>query len=437
MRFEAIDPVARARHVDVYYGNDPRRSCALRIPRVEAYDVDSIPVPPEPDEVPSPEPGAPFPYDLFAALRFWLTDEGHATLPEDAFDVHDRLMAARSAQARHGLLERPVVNAILLHLGVWLAEHVGATPVSPLPDGKRAMVLLSHDVDDPLDPSPLRIMRWVALAVRRGDLRTARGYTRSALKLLRLPGGRHWLFREVLEEETRRGLRSTFFFATTPRMARGASLLDVDYDLRAPRFRGVFEAIAGAGAEVGLHISYNARESHERIAAERAELEEISGVKVAGSRHHYWHMSKPFWRTLADHGRAGLRYDASIAFNEVPGYRLGIAFPFHPFDPTTRAPVSTLQLPAFVMDATLFRGDPTASASPVERAAALLDTLKRHRGVAAIDWHVRTSYPASPVYPGWGETYLAILDLLADDSEIEVGTCADAFARFRGGSEPR
>jgi hypothetical protein len=48
--------------------------------------------------------------------------------------------------------------------------------------------------------------------------------------------------------------------------------------------------------------------------------------------------------------------------------------------------------------------------------------LKRFEGVAAIDWHEYTSFPASKRYRRWGEAYLALLDQLAADPEIAVQT---------------
>ncbi len=197
------------------------------------------------------------------------------------------------------------------------------------------------------------------------------------------------------------------------------SIYDVAYEYSA-RFEPVYREIASRGGEVGLHISYNARESAARIGNERHALEHASGQAVRGSRHHFWHMSRPAWNTLTDHGLAGLHYDTSIAFNEAPGYRLGIGFPFFPWDPENARKIPTLQIPTFVMDKSLFQSPNADVHSARAEFVALLEELKRNRGVAAIDWHVRSSYPGSRAFEQMGRAYLEILDVLAADSEVAV-----------------
>ena len=74
-------------------------------------------------------------FDVIAAIRFWLADDAHASLPDDAFDSHDRLLAARSLQGRRGAAEAPSVNAYLLALRCVIergSADCGATP----PPGK-------------------------------------------------------------------------------------------------------------------------------------------------------------------------------------------------------------------------------------------------------------------------------------------------------------
>jgi len=234
----------------------------------------------------------------------------------------------------------------------------------------------------------------------------------------------------VLDSERSRGFHSTFFFAVKTLYDADGSIYDVAYDFRDSRFGPVYRQIAHHGSEIGLHISYNARESAERIGHERSELERASAVAVRGSRHHFWHMSRPAWRTLTDHGRAGLHYDTSIAFNEAPGYRLGIGFPFFPWDPENGRKIPTLQIPTFVMDKSLFRSPGTDASGARERFVALLEELKRNRGIAAIDWHVRASHPGSRTFEQMGRAYLEILDVLAADTEVAVASCAELAAQF-------
>ena len=424
--------------VDVYHGTDERRPCGVRIPHVPGYDLRSVPGLPDVAAVAAPG-GEPFPFDVFAAIRFWLADEGNAGAPGDAFDEHDRLLAGRSAQEALGLRELPVVNAYLLHFRDWVEARLGVAGARPLPPGKRCVLVLSHDVDSPIDPgSPGHAVATALAAVRHGHrpLRSAlyaAGAVAHALgSRVRDPRARHRLFREVMDAEERRGLASTFFVAGVSRFDRHGGRRDVGYDVRRAPLPESVREIVSRGFGVGLHIGYGAGGDAERIEAERRLLEGVAGVPIHGSRHHYWHMTRPFWASLEAHARAGLRYDSSVGFNAEPGYRLGVALPFLPWNPETRSAIPVLQVPTVAMDSMLLSGRATVS-HVLERFDQVLSTLKRYEGVAALDWHEYTSFPGSRRYAGWGNAYLALLDLLAGDPSVLVQTY-DELLSWPGGA---
>ncbi len=430
-----VEPSALVHRVDVYYGNDETRPCILRIPRVAGYSLQGIPsVPSDDDEAMAEKSQAPFPFDLFAAIRFWLADEGNASLPGEAYDSHNRLCADRSSMELCGVREVPLVNAYLLLFRHWLEVRFKVRGTGILPAGKRCMVVLSHDVDSPVSYGDPGHRLWMAFkSIRQGRFRFTLSHLYGGfvqtLRWLKRPGQKWWLFREIMEAEERYDFRSSFFFAPTSRFITGASPLDVEYDISAPRFRRIFSEILERGWEIGLHIGYNSCRSSEVIRSEKDALEEAVGQEILGCRHHYWHMKRPFWPTLEDHAKAGLRYDSSIAFNESPGYRLSIAFPFYPWNPLSGGVIGTLQIPVIVMDDAFFcRGGQTVEAT-LNHFERLLNQLKMFEGVAAIDWHVRTSYPGSFMCRDYGEAYMAIVDMLGADDDVCVQSCAEVYRR--------
>ena len=423
--------------VALYYGADSARPCALRIPCVAGYGRRDVPRVPGPADRPGRDGSAPFPFDLIAALRFWLADEGNATLPAEAYDQHERLLAKRSAQEEAGLREVPIVNAYLLLLRDWLGARLDVPARRRVPGGRRCAVVLSHDVDLPLDPTDLGpSLRLAASRLRTRPLRAPlyagmlAGH--AARARLRTPGARRWLFDDVRGAEDRHGFRSTFFFASTSRFDRSGTRRDVTYDLASPRMADACRAIVESGWEVGLHIGYGAGHDPRRIAAERERLEAVTGRPVAGSRHHFWHLGRPFWPALQAHAEAGLSYDSSVAFNEAPGYRLGVALPFRPWDPERGKSIPAVQVPTMAMDgAFLYRPGQTV-VDVMDGFGRLLDELKRNEGTAAIDWHQETSFPAVGPFRHWGEAYLAILDALAADPDVAVVGYEDAVAGALG-----
>jgi hypothetical protein len=418
---------------DITYGKGPGRIC---VPVVDHYTAEDVPgVPGRREQSGAAEQGQPFEFDLFAALRFWLADEGNRDAPGAAWDMHERLRAGASAQETKGVREVPIVNAYLKLFRHWLSVRVGIEEQCRLPAGRSAVIVLTHDVDQPLHPADPRNRLWAATQqFRLGSRRSALRHSVStvaragALAVLR-PRERHWSFPHILNAEERHGFSSTFMFAATSKFDVGGAPFDVDYNVCSPRFRNLFHRLRERGSEIGLHISYGARDDPDRIAQERARLSAAAGVDVISSRHHFWHMKRPFWETLHAHADSGLRCDSSIGFNDAPGYRLGVALAFHPWDPITGRTVEALQIPTLAMDAVFF-ADPgrTSTSDVVAHLERLLAALKLYEGVAAIDWHEYTSFPLNPRYRNWAATYLELLQMLADDRQIAVLRSRDVLA---------
>jgi hypothetical protein len=419
---------------DIYYGNDKDQPCKLRVPMVRYYDLHNVPGPSActlaggatcDDEV--------FPFDLFAAMRFWLADEGNVQSPESAFDVHGRLKAENSVQSQLNVLEMPVVNAYLLLFREWLKAKLRVVCQSRLPAGKKCAVVLSHDVDNPIDPGyPFHHLRLAHLALRKKKLGTSLRFVGNAILRggygLMYPAEKRWLFTDITKAEERYGFRSTFFFASKSK-AEGHKL-DVAYDVNTARFCQLFRQLASGDWEIGLHLSYRAGESSQVMTAERERLERLVKSEIKGARHHYWHLPRPFWDTLDRHAESGIKYDSSLSFNSAPGFRLGIAYPFRPWSPKRETSIKTLQIPTFLMDGALFEYGRQKNDAALDRVLSLLNNLKKYEGVAALDWHEYTSFPGSSKFRDWGQTYLNILEMLNADAEIAVYTGAEVLDRW-------
>lgn len=414
---------------DLWYGVEAR-DCGLHIPRTP-YDASTTW--PDPSQAELRSTGR-FPVDVFAALHYWLSDQAHTASPRDE---HGRLPAAQSAQAADGRLERAVLNVYLVALRTAVELRTGVTADPLVPQGAKCVVALSHDVDDPFAHGAFRArLGSIAASVAVGRVQVAAGGLRAAaaaaVARARRPRDRFWLFDDVMREEERRGLRSTFFFAGRSRFDEGGTPRDVEYRLADREIGRIVRRLHHAGWEIGLHESYGCADRPVQIAEERRALEDVLGAPVDGGRHHYWHLGDPPWRTLRAHAAAGLRYDSSIAFNDAPGHRFSAAFPFRPWDPDASSEIPVVQVPVLAMDSQFFRSAASSSAHAVDRLSHLIEELKAVEGVAAVDWHDYTSFPASRALRPWGETYLALLDLLERDPEVAVMTCSGAAGLWRG-----
>ena len=326
--------------------------------------------------------GVRFDADIVYACYWLLTGAREQTYDRDRWDNLD---LAGSALVRYDLLSQPLVSIYAsLFRGVLRTNGYAPLPLPWTESGHSAALAITHDVDYPEILRGIETLRLLA----------ARGPRAAATIGAVWRGSSHfWQFRAWLDFVASFGGAPAFYF-----MARRGSLLqyalgtpDAFYDIASPHFRRLFEQLRKAGAEIGLHASFHAHRDPVLIGAEKRRLEELSGVEVAGNRHHYWHLdpANPA-ETLRRHEQSGMQYDSSLAFEFHPGFRRGICHPFRPFHPELRRELHLLELPPTWMDDHFDRRMvKNGITDPSVAAAGLLGVVRQTGGVAVLDYHVR------------------------------------------------
>ncbi len=386
--------------VDIAYGTAAWSRARVRIPAVSwpladvlerppdaATSWQGIPLPRFPGEQWAEGEASPghleFPSDVLLACYWWLTGAYEKRCTRDRRDNLSLNPWPFIVQA--GLLRKPTVSlsAALLRRRF---EEWGRPAARPLwlSDSTHAAFAFTHDVDYP------EIIRWVEiprLLARRGT-----GGLRLATAVA--TGKSHfWKFADWVDLAEAFGTRPAFYF-----MARRGSLVryalgtpDAFYDVGAPRFRRLFDALRRRDCEIGLHASYWACRDADMLRAERERIERMAGVGAIGNRHHYWHLDPDDPNeTLHRHERAGLSYDSSLGLEFYPGFRRGICHPFRVFHPGLRRELSVVQVPPAWMDDHFDRRlTVNGIADPEASARALVDAARETRGVVLVDYHVR------------------------------------------------
>lgn len=423
---EASDP-----GIVIYYGDEPPKGTAY--PLVILRGNDSVTgEPPRETDVEITDRGAVLSYDLIESLAALLSDHINAGRPDSSLDEHQRLRFDASFRPDLQLTAAPLANACVRHLAALLERFANITPTPLWPEGKKCVIALSHDVDDPDKYAPLRAPLYAAAHGPAWNARHALSRLKLWTRSLRDPEpDNFWLFDRVMDAEAAYGFRSTFFFASRSRYDAGSSILDVPYDLSDPRFQSVFDRMRRDGFGIGLHASYRAFEAVERFTEEKDRLEALAGADVAGLRHHYWHLGPQPERTLEYHETAGFEYDSSLGFNDRMGFRRHIALPWFPWSEQAGRGLDVMQLPTFCMDGNLFYR-PIEIDAALNQIADAVAIIKACGGIGSVDWHVRTSFPGNPEFRNWGEAYVRLLEMLAFDREIWVTSLEEVNQWMRG-----
>jgi len=368
-------------------------------------------------------------FDIFRAAAYWLTLEGERQLSDR--DVHGRpIVGPFDGTLREQ--DAPPVQEYARLLAERLRQWTpGFAPAPTWPGGKRYAVALTHDVDEPEAPRGLWDMilgrfstdpgeRDAALAAwwderRRPDFWRRRWTTPTRRA--------EWDFDAFLECERRAGLRSALYFAP---VRRGVSRdPDVTYDLGKGRYRRLLAQLVRDGWEIGMHASYRTVENRPAPKFQRDMLSAAAGgATIQGVRHHYLRLDAfdPM-RGLNAHRRAGLDYDSSIGFNDLPGFRAGLCLPYRL---PGRGPGDLIELPMTLADMHLPRADIETS---VAITLSHLRDVRRWGGLAVLNWHVGNWRTAA----GWREAYRAACAFLAADADVWVAPPREIAAWWRAG----
>lgn len=314
---------------------------------------------PAPGAATLPEPlvteidgGFRFGYDILALAAWMMTR--HEEIGTEDLDEHGRFPAVASHAFRHGYLERPIVDE-WFHILSRIVKRLW--PSLELKRHEFA-VSVSHDVDE---PSPIgfssypRVLRsMLGQLVKKGSLVGA-----MQLPIIKL-NTRTRLYRDdpyntfdwIMDVSEGQGLTSAFYFIC----GRTNPARDALYDVGHPAIRALIRHIHARGHEVGLHPSYETYRTPGAIASEFAVLRKVCEEESVsqtewGGRMHYLRWSHP--TTLREWSRAGLNYDSTLGYADLPGFRCGTCYDYTAYD-LERDHILNLRIrPLVVMECTI------------------------------------------------------------------------------------
>ncbi len=322
--------------------------------------------------------------DVFGSVFHMLTR--YEELVVRARDEHGRFPLQSSLAHAAGFAERAIVNEYVDLLQAIMTRLWPRLPRAP----RRPRVLVTHDVDNPYSVrrrTPRQNLRMITADIlKRGDPGLAARRLRAVLgREQDLPHrDPAFTFDFIMRTGDRYGVQSSFFFLAEPGGRKAAN-----YSLQEPWVRSLLRSISDRGHLLGLHASYDAYLSQE---ATRREFEALvaaadaAGVSQAawGGRQHWLRWENPVtWRNWE---HAGLDYDATVGFEEQPGFRCGVCEPFPVFDLQARRRLRLVERPLHFMDSTCFDRGVSAPAA-AERALSVHRTCKRHGGEFVLLWH--------------------------------------------------
>lgn len=337
----------------------------------------------------STESGHRIEYDILG-LTYWMLARWEE-VGEGPHDRYDRFPTEASHAYRHGYLQRPIVDE-WLHILRQVIER--QWPELDLKASCYSM-RISHDVDE---PSRYAFKSWRGLLrVVAIDVLRHRNW-RAPLQALRVRfAGRKVLakadpantFAWLMDLSERYGLKSAFYFIC----GRTRPAMDADYELEWPAIRQLLRDIYQRGHEIGLHPSFETYRRPELIASEAQRLRTVcieEGVQqvVWGGRMHYLRWSHPL--TMRAWEQAGMTYDSTLGYADMPGFRCGTCHEYPAFDPVEGRLLNVRIRPLVAMEVTVM--SPTYmglghGSEALAEFAKLIHACRAVGGCFTLLWH--------------------------------------------------
>ena len=315
------------------------------------------------------------------------------------------------------IYKKPIVNylfALLENFVLILSDEAHKDKLFGKQEGFH--VLLSHDVDYLHKTVQLRARRFAFYFIKafknfkNFDLQNGFKNIRAGLVFL-LTFNNYWQFEYIQELEDAYDFKSVFFIYSKTKIGwrdwLKRQIFDPTYDVKTNRkLQQKLRELIDRGWKVGLHGSFNSFNSKEILLDEKKSLELITNTPVLSIRQHWLRLS--IENTWHEQYEAGIEFDTTLGFNDIIGFRAGIANSYHPYDHIGNREHKIVEIPMVIMDGTLFDYNSEAS---IREVIDILKEVKKFNGCVSINWHQRT---AAKDY-GWYNFYKGILDWIKEN----------------------
>lgn len=330
-------------------------------------------------------------FDIFSA-SFYLLSRYEEYLPHQK-DMYGRYDHTQSLAFRENFLNEPLVN-------YWLEDFRSAIklrfPSSSI-QHPAFSIIPTYDID----------MAWSYL--HKGWWRTAGGLFRSLIKgnmkefseRMRVIRGKEkdpydaygWL--NQLHERYK--LKPYYFFLVPGKKGR----YDKNISPAKPAMKELIHDHV-IRYPVGVHPSWRSGDEHALLRKEIETLAAITGSSVMASRQHYIRFTLPdtFRRLL----ETGIRFDFSMGYGGINGFRASVASPFYWYDLEKEQQTDLLLFPYCYMEANSFYEQHYGPEQALDEMRAYYNKVKSVNGMFIMIWH-NSFLGTSKSFNGWRDVY--------------------------------
>lgn len=269
-------------------------------------------------------------------------------------------------------------------------------------DQEKPIIQFSHDVDYLRKTVQLKIKQSCYSILKSArlflnhEMKRAQSFLKRGIATAK-GNADYWYFGRWSDLEEKLDIRSVFYFYASskklPKHMKAVKwMLDPSYDISLDKdLKYVCRRLVDKGHEIGLHASYLSAIDEALYINEKNKLESIVNRPVTKSRQHWLNYIETV--TPYTHKQAGIKADSSLGFNDIEGFRSGIASTYNPYDHKMQKAFPFDEIPLVLMDVHL--DEHRKCSDSFNWLFKCFDSSKKI--LVSVDWHQRG---ASPEY-GW------------------------------------
>lgn len=268
-------------------------------------------------------------------------------------DTHNRFSAKSSVAYKENFLFRPIVNEYLELLFALLRY------LFPQLERKRMYFKISptHDVDVPfryLNVSPFQLVKHIG-----GDILKRKSmllafdtlFCWNKVKNGKVEYDPYYSFDFIMAQSEKHGLKSSFYF-----LPSGSPEMVMQYSVMLPEMHALLQTIDKRGHEIGIHGFYGTYLNKEVFKDDVALLKKTLGIlginqEIKGGRQHYLQWQNPVTFTVWEN--AGMNYDSTLSFADMPGFRCGTCYEYSVYDCIARKMLNLKERPLIAMECSI------------------------------------------------------------------------------------
>ena len=331
-------------------------------------------------------------------------------------DKYGRFDHDKSFLVQNELDESPIIDELILDV----IKQLNLNRKNIWPEGKKAAVCLTHDVDH-FDGRSFIILRklWWHFHALKSLVKRHFEISKKYLNKIRRWGDSNYdpvyAFNKWMALEDKYGFRSTFFFfGLRHALSREGRL----YSYSNERVRKTIRLLYRNGWDIGLHAGYFQNLKLDSLRKQKMNLENAIDEEIFGCRQHYLRVRFPeSWKLYE---KAGFLYSTNMAWGGgKQGFRAGTCFPYKPLKYG-----KLIEIPFQLMDMPIIQKPDEYYNLFIE----FLEKIKKVGGCFVIDFH--QEYFDEIEAPGVNKTYRWILKELARDKDLWVTRLKDVVDNF-------